>query len=72
METLTDEQKKRNHIRSENRRRDRIRESFDILVELVPSLDPKEKRSEHVILTKTANYILELRERKRQLDLLKK
>lgn len=72
METLTEEQRKKNHIRSENRRRDNIREKFDILVNLVPSLDPKENRSEHVILMKTAKYIEELREKKQQQDLLKK
>lgn len=67
-ETLTEEQKKRNHIRSENKRRDNIREKFDLLVELVPSLSPNESRSEHIILTKTATYIEDLRRQVQELD----
>lgn len=61
METLSEEQKKKNHIESETRRRNLIRAKFDELVELVPALEPKESRSEHAVLSKTADYIEELR-----------
>lgn len=68
---LTLEQKKTNHIMSENRRRNQIRSSFDRLVQLVPQLDDKESRSEYAILTKTAKYIVQLREENERLEKLK-
>lgn len=68
---LTLEQKKTNHIMSENRRRNQIRSSFDRLVELVPQLDSTESRSEYAILTKTANYIVQLRKENERLEQLK-
>lgn len=69
---LTLEQKKTNHIQSENRRRNQIRSSFDRLVELVPQLDTTESRSEYAILTKTANYIVQLRKENERLEQLKR
>lgn len=68
---LTLEQKKANHILSENRRRNQIRSTFDRLVELVPYLEISENRSEYAILTKTANYISELRKENERLEKLK-
>lgn len=68
---LSLEQKKANHILSENRRRNQIRSTFDKLVELVPYLEISENRSEYAILTKTANYIIELRKENERLEKLK-
>lgn len=67
MELLTEEQKKKNHIVSESRRRDNIRLQFDKLVELVPTLTPLFARSEHVIMSRTAEYIEQLRREKAEL-----
>jgi heteromeric Ino2p/Ino4p transcription factor len=69
---LTSEQKKLNHIESENRRRAMIRSSFDRLVELVPDLDESESRSELAILDKTSKYIEELRAENDRLEQLRK
>lgn len=69
---LTLEQKKINHIESENRRRAMIRSSFDRLVELVPDLDASENRSELVILDKTSKYIEQLRAENERLEELRK
>ena len=69
--TLSEEQKKSNHIRSENRRRELIRSTFDKLVELVPDLEPKEGRSELIVLNKTSDFIKLLREENIRLRRLK-
>lgn len=58
---LTDAEKKRHHIESEHRRREQIRATFDRLVDIVPDLEPKEKRSELVVINKTSEYIKKLR-----------
>lgn len=58
---LTEEQKKLHHIQSEHRRRQQIRATFDRLVEIVPDLEAREKRSELTVITKTSNYIAKLR-----------
>lgn len=68
---LSLEQKKTNHILSENRRRAQIRSSFDKLVELVPQLDSNESRSEYAVLSKTADYISYLREENARLEELR-
>lgn len=68
METLSEEQRKQNHIKSETRRRDLIRGKFDELVDLVPTLTTSEKRAEFAILSKTGDYIEELRKRRRELE----
>lgn len=69
---LTPEQRKENHINSENRRRAQIRSCFDELVKIVPDIDSTENRSELAILTKTANYIERLRSENAQLEKLRK
>ncbi|ODV84014.1 hypothetical protein CANARDRAFT_191071, partial [[Candida] arabinofermentans NRRL YB-2248] len=58
---LSEEEKKKHHIRSEHKRREQIRSTFDNLVEVVPELNENESRSELAILTKTSNYIKELK-----------
>ncbi|KAI8060741.1 hypothetical protein BC940DRAFT_311459 [Gongronella butleri] len=58
-ELLTDEQKKANHIASEQKRRANIRIGFDQLVDIVPSLN-ESQRSESMILHKSAEYIRQL------------
>lgn len=69
--SLTLEQKKENHIMSENRRRALIRASFDDLVKHVPQLDESESRSEYAILVKTTNYIEHLRSENKRLEKLR-
>ncbi|KAG7665397.1 uncharacterized protein J8A68_001085 [[Candida] subhashii] len=59
---LSEEQKKAHHIASEQKRRENIRAEFDKLVSLTPTLTESENRSELNILTKSADYIDELRE----------
>lgn len=50
------------HIASEQKRRENIRAEFDKLVSLTPSLTELENRSELNILTKSADYIDELKQ----------
>ncbi|KAJ5388510.1 hypothetical protein N7509_011051 [Penicillium cosmopolitanum] len=60
---LTDQEKKNNHIASEQKRRAAIREGFDRLTELVPGLEGQ-GRSESIVLQKTVDFIhLQLQER---------
>ncbi|EGW33221.1 uncharacterized protein SPAPADRAFT_136319 [Spathaspora passalidarum NRRL Y-27907] len=59
---LSEEQKKAHHIASEQKRRENIRSEFDKIVSLTPTLTESENRSELNILTKSADYIDELRE----------
>jgi len=62
---LSEHEKKANHIASEQKRRQAIREGFDRLTELVPGLEGQ-GRSESVVLKKTVDYIrLQLAERRR-------
>lgn len=58
---LSEEQKKAHHIASEQKRRENIRQEFDRIVELTPQLSDKESRSELNILSKSADYIEELK-----------
>ncbi|CCU80012.1 helix-loop-helix DNA-binding domain protein [Blumeria hordei DH14] len=61
---LSENEKKANHIASEQKRRQAIREGFDRLTELVPGLEGQ-GRSESVVLKKTVDYIRsQLAERK--------
>ncbi|KAM3483131.1 hypothetical protein MY8738_003446 [Beauveria namnaoensis] len=53
---LTEEEKKQNHIASEQKRRQAIREGFDRLTELVPGLEGQ-GRSEGLVLKKTVDYM---------------
>ncbi|KAH8699037.1 hypothetical protein BGW36DRAFT_396643 [Talaromyces proteolyticus] len=60
---LTEQEKKNNHIASEQKRRAAIREGFDRLTELVPGLEGQ-GRSESVVLKKTVDFLrLKLQER---------
>lgn len=59
---LSEEQKKRHHIESEQKRRQAIRQAFERLVELVPALGPADSRSEIVVLQQTAAYLRQLGE----------
>ena len=52
---------------------EKIRSTFDRLVEIVPDLTANEKRSELTVITKTTSYIEKLREQnKRLVDLAQK
>lgn len=53
-ELLTAEEKKANHIASEQKRRQAIREGFDRLTEVVPGLTKSQGRSETIVLQKSA------------------
>ncbi|KAL7326541.1 Transcription factor [Mucor circinelloides] len=73
-ELLSEDQKKANHIASEQKRRANIRIGFDQLVDMVPALDSCH-RSEALILQKSVEYIKDLvqdknnlRERVRELQ----
>lgn len=60
---LTEQEKKSNHIASEQKRRAAIREGFDRLTELVPGLEGQ-GRSENIVLKKTVDHMrLQLQER---------
>lgn len=60
---LTEQEKKSNHIASEQKRRAAIREGFDRLTELVPGLEGQ-GRSESIVLNKTVEFMrLKLQER---------
>ncbi|KAF9887050.1 hypothetical protein FE257_010544 [Aspergillus nanangensis] len=60
---LTEQEKKSNHIASEQKRRAAIRDGFDRLTELVPGLEGQ-GRSESIVLRKTVDFIeLQIRER---------
>lgn len=61
---LTEQEKKTNHIASEQKRRAAIREGFDRLTELVPGLEGQ-GRSESVVLKKSVDFMrLKLQERR--------
>ncbi|WZH40476.1 Transcription factor [Fusarium acuminatum] len=65
---LTEEEKKQNHIASEQKRRQAIREGFDKLTELVPGLEGQ-GRSEGLVLKRTVDYMREqLSERQALVD----
>ncbi|KAM5371712.1 hypothetical protein ACJZ2D_007877 [Fusarium nematophilum] len=65
---LTEEEKKQNHIASEQKRRQAIREGFDRLTELVPGLEGQ-GRSEGLVLKRTVDYMREqLSERQTMID----
>ncbi len=55
---LTEAQKKENHIRSEQRRREAIREGFDRLAAIVPGMEGQ-GRSEAVVLEATLQHMRE-------------
>ncbi|KAF2676997.1 hypothetical protein K458DRAFT_269147, partial [Lentithecium fluviatile CBS 122367] len=55
---LTEAQKKENHIRSEQKRREAIREGFDRLASIVPGMEGQ-GRSEAVVLEATLQHMRE-------------
>ncbi|KAK1767193.1 helix-loop-helix DNA-binding protein [Phialemonium atrogriseum] len=63
---LTEEEKKQNHIASEQKRRQAIREGFDRLTELVPGLEGQ-GRSEGVVLKRTVEFMREKLQERRDL-----
>ncbi|KAL4909869.1 hypothetical protein BDW74DRAFT_143910 [Aspergillus multicolor] len=63
---LTEQEKKNNHIASEQKRRAAIREGFDRLTELVPGLEGQ-GRSESIVLKKTVDFIHEQIEERKKL-----
>ncbi|KZF22084.1 hypothetical protein L228DRAFT_268578 [Xylona heveae TC161] len=63
---LTEQEKKNNHIASEQKRRQAIREGFDRLTELVPGLEGQ-GRSESVVLKRTIDFMREQLEERRRL-----
>ncbi|KAI1209234.1 uncharacterized protein F4807DRAFT_460926 [Annulohypoxylon truncatum] len=63
---LTEEEKKQNHIASEQKRREAIRAGFDRLCELVPGLEGH-GRSEGFVLKETVKYMREQLARRRDL-----
>ncbi|KAI9806501.1 MAG: hypothetical protein M1833_003688 [Piccolia ochrophora] len=63
---LTEQEKKNNHIASEQKRRQAIREGFDRLTELVPGLEGQ-GRSESVVLKKSVDFMRKSAEDRRRL-----
>ncbi|EON98330.1 putative helix-loop-helix dna-binding domain-containing protein [Phaeoacremonium minimum UCRPA7] len=63
---LTEEEKKQNHIASEQKRRQAIREGFDRLTELVPGLEGQ-GRSEGIVLKRTVEFMHEQIEERRKI-----
>lgn len=53
---LTEEEKKQNHIQSEQKRRQAIREGFDQLCTIVPGM-ANQGRSEAVVMSATLDYL---------------
>ena len=63
---LTEQEKKNNHIASEQKRRQAIREGFDRLTELVPGLEGQ-ARSESIVLKKSVDFMRQSVEERRWL-----
>ncbi|KAK5171157.1 Transcription factor [Saxophila tyrrhenica] len=63
---LTSEQKKKNHIESEKKRREAIRAGFERLSQIIPGAEGQ-SRSESVVLQKTVKYLKDQLERKEEL-----
>lgn len=63
---LTDQQKKKNHIESEKKRREAIREGFERLSKIIPECEGQ-ARSEAVVLQKTVAYLREQLDKKDEL-----
>jgi len=53
---LTEQEKKNNHIASEQKRRQAIREGFDRLASIVPGMEGQ-GRSENLVLQSTIDYM---------------
>ena len=68
---LSEQEKKNNHIASEQKRREAIRAGFDRLAEIVPGMEGQ-GRSEATVLQATVQYTkYQINERKRLLDTAK-
>jgi heteromeric Ino2p/Ino4p transcription factor len=68
---LTDQEKKNNHIASEQKRREAIRAGFDKLADIVPGMEGQ-GRSEATVLQATVSYTREqIDERRRLLEAAK-
>jgi len=63
---LTEQEKKSNHIASEQKRRMAIREGFDRLTEIVPGLEGQ-GRSESVVLRKSVDHMREVLQERQEL-----
>lgn len=63
---LTEQEKKNNHIASEQKRRAAIREGFDRLTELVPGLEGQ-GRSESIVLKRTVDFLREKIDERKEL-----
>ena len=69
---LSEQEKKNNHIASEQKRREAIRAGFDRLADIVPGMEGQ-GRSEATVLQATVQYTKEqINERKRLLDTAKR
>ena len=69
---LTEQQKKENHIASEKRRRENIKDGFQALCDLVPTLanaTSNSQKSEAVILQNSIDYINHLLRQQQELKL---
>lgn len=64
---LTEEQKKRNHIESEKKRREAIRNGFDRLSTIVPGMQGQ-ARSEAIVLAATVDHMRALLQQKEQIQ----
>ena len=64
---LSCDQLRINHVTSEKKRREIVRNIYDELVDLVPDLGENENRSEQIIYMKTINYIRWLYEKNQKL-----
>lgn len=64
---LSCDQLRINHVTSEKKRREIVRNIYDELVDLVPDLSENENRSEQIIYMKTINYIRWLYEKNQKL-----
>jgi hypothetical protein len=56
---LTEKERRQNHIRSENKRREAIRAQYEILANIVPGMQGS-SRSEAPLLNATASHIRDL------------
>jgi heteromeric Ino2p/Ino4p transcription factor len=63
---LTEEQKKANHIQSEQKRREKIREQYDKLADLTPGMEGQ-GRSEGRVLEEAAKFAQVLKEERDKL-----
>lgn len=63
---LTEAEKKKNHIESEKKRREAIREGFEALSKIIPGCEGQ-ARSEAVVLQKTVTHLRDQLTRKEEL-----